>query len=109
MASKAISTIGKYAAKKIGNKTFDKAIQKISEPYKRLKRKAFGIKPLNVGERETIKYLVDMIPENDIETIYRVLVRFVPETEPLPDEIEAILEAKTDTSPTVSHDEINWD
>ena len=31
MASKAISTIGKYAAKKIGNKTFDKAIQKISE------------------------------------------------------------------------------
>lgn len=59
--------------------------------------------------RETIKYLVDMIPENDIETIYRVLVRFVPETEPLPDEIEAILEAKTDTSPTISHDEINWD
>ena len=55
--------------------------------------------------RETIKYLVDMIPENDIETIYRVLVRFVPETEPLPDE----LEAKTDTSPTISHDEINWD
>lgn len=39
MASKAISTIGKYAAKKIGNKTFDKAIQKISEPYERLKRK----------------------------------------------------------------------
>ena len=57
MASKAISTIGKYAAKKIGNKTFDKAIQKISEPYERLKRKAFGIKALNVGERETIKCL----------------------------------------------------
>lgn len=57
MASKATSTIGKYVAKKIGNKTFDKAIQKISEPYERLKRKAFGIKPLNVGERETIKCL----------------------------------------------------
>ncbi len=28
MASKATSTIGKYVAKKIGNKTFDKAIQK---------------------------------------------------------------------------------
>ena len=49
MASKAISTIGKYAAKKIGNKTFDKAIQKISEPYERLKRKAFGIKPPKFG------------------------------------------------------------
>lgn len=59
--------------------------------------------------RETIKCLIDMIPENDIETIYRVLVRFVPETEPLPDEIEAILEAKTDTSPAISHNEINWD
>ncbi len=34
MASKAISTIGKYAAKKIGNKTFDKAIQKISDTEK---------------------------------------------------------------------------
>ena len=56
MASKAISTIGKYAAKKIGNKTFDKAIQKISEPYKRLKRKAFGIKPLNVGDYDPIIY-----------------------------------------------------
>ena len=57
MASKAISTIGKYAAKKIGNKTIDKAVQKISEPYERLKREAFGIKPLNVGERETMKCL----------------------------------------------------
>ena len=28
---------------------------------------------------------------------------------PLPDEIEAILEAKADTSPTISHNEINWD
>ena len=28
--------------------------------------------------RETIKYLIDMIPEKDIDTIYRVLVRFVP-------------------------------
>ena len=59
--------------------------------------------------RETIKYLIDMIPEKDIDTIYRVLVRFVPETKPLPDEIEAILEEKADTSPTISHNEINWD
>lgn len=59
--------------------------------------------------REKIKYLVDMIPEKDIDTIYRVLVRFVPETEPLPDEIEAIAEAKADTSQTIYHDSINWD
>ena len=59
--------------------------------------------------RETLKNLVDMIPEKDIETIYRVLVRFVPEDEPTEDEIRAIEEAKADTSGLVSHDEINWD
>lgn len=59
--------------------------------------------------RETIKCLVDMIPEKDIDTIYKVLVRFVPEDAPTPDEIQAIAEAKADTSPTVSHDAINWD
>ncbi len=58
--------------------------------------------------REAIKNLVDMIPEKDIDTIYKVLIRFVPEDEPLPDELEAIREAKADTSPTISHDAINW-
>ena len=53
--------------------------------------------------REAIKNLVDMIPEKDIDTIYKVLIRFVPEDEPLPDELEAIREAKADTSPTISH------
>lgn len=57
MASKAISKIGRYATKKVGNKTIDKAIQKISKPYERLKREVFGIKTLNVGEKETIKCL----------------------------------------------------
>lgn len=59
--------------------------------------------------RETIKYLIDMIPEKDIETIYRVLIRFVPETEPTTDEIQSIAEAKADKSPTISHDDIDWD
>lgn len=59
--------------------------------------------------KETIKYLVDMIPEKDIETVYKILIRFVPEDKPTPDEIRAITEAKADTSPTVSHSDINWD
>ena len=59
--------------------------------------------------RETIKYLVDMIPEQDIETIYRVLIRFVPEDKPTPDELQAIVEAKADNSPTIPHEAINWD
>ena len=59
--------------------------------------------------RETVKYLVDMIPEQDIKTIYKVLIRFVPEDEPTPDELRAIAEAKANTSPTVPHEAINWD
>ena len=59
--------------------------------------------------RETIKNLVDMIPEKDIDTIYKVLIGFIPEDDPLPDELEAIREAKADTSPTVPHNSINWD
>lgn len=59
--------------------------------------------------RETIKYLVDLIPEKDIETIYKVLIRFVPEDEPTEDELQAIAEAKDDKSPTTPHEAINWD
>ena len=59
--------------------------------------------------RETIKYLIDLIPEKDIETIYKVLVRFVPEDEPTEDELQAIAEAKADKSTTIPHEAINWD
>lgn len=50
-----------------------------------------------------------MIPEKDIDTIYKVLVRFVPEDEPTPDELQAIAEAKADTSPTMPHEAVDWD
>ena len=58
--------------------------------------------------REAVKNLIDMIPEEDIEIIYKVLIRFIPEDEPLPDELEAIAEAKADTSETIPHEAINW-
>lgn len=58
--------------------------------------------------REAVKNLIDMIPDEDIEIIYRVLVRFIPEDKPLPDELEAIAEAKADTSGTIPHEAINW-
>lgn len=58
--------------------------------------------------RETLKTLIDMIDDNDIETIFQVLIRFVPEDEATPDELAAIMEAKSDDE-TVSHEAINWD
>ena len=59
--------------------------------------------------KEMIKSLIDLVPEADIETIYRVVIKFIPEDKPEPDELEAIAEAKADKSPTVPHEAINWD
>ena len=62
-------------------------------------------------KKEILKSLIDMIDENDTETIFRVLIRFVPEDTPLPDEIEAIARANQNiqNNGTVSHEDINWD
>ena len=61
--------------------------------------------------RELLKGLIDLIDESDTETIFRILVRFVPEEKVLPDEIEAIKRANESIEQhgTVSHDSINWD
>ena len=59
--------------------------------------------------KEMVKNLIDLIPESDIDTIYKVIVKFIPEDEPTPDELQALLEAKADISPTIPHDAINWD
>ena len=62
-------------------------------------------------KKEILKSLIDMIDENDTETIFRVLIRFVPEDAPLPDEIEAILKANEsiEVDGTISHEDVNWE
>lgn len=37
-----------------------------------------------------LKGLIELVSEEDIETLYNVVVKFIPENVPLPDEIEAI-------------------
>ena len=32
--------------------------------------------------KEMVKNLIDVIPEQDIETIYKVIIKFIPEAEP---------------------------
>ena len=48
---------------------------------------------------------------NDEETIFKLLIRFIPEDKAFPDEIEAIKRANESIEKfgTISHDEINWD
>lgn len=59
--------------------------------------------------KEMLKGLIELVPEKDIETLYKVVLKFIPEKPPEDDELEAIAEAKADTSPTIPHSEINWD
>lgn len=61
--------------------------------------------------KETLKNLIELVPENDIEVLYRVIVKFIPEEPPLPDEIEAIIEGRRDRTEhgTVPHEAIDWD
>ena len=68
-------------------------------------------KCVNIIKKEILKNLIDLIDEQDTETIFRVLIRFVPEDTPLPDEIEAITKANKslNTHEAVSHEDVNWD
>ena len=61
--------------------------------------------------KEALKKLIDVIDESDLDTIFQVLIRFVPEDEPLPNETEAIAAANKSIAEagTVSHASINWD
>ena len=61
--------------------------------------------------KEMLKGLIELVPEEDIETIYKVIIKFIPEDKPLLDEIEAIERANKSIAEnrTISHNAINWD
>ncbi len=61
--------------------------------------------------KEMLKGLIELVSEEDIETLYNVVVKFIPENVPLPDEIEAIERADKSIAKngTVPHDTIDWD
>jgi hypothetical protein len=61
--------------------------------------------------KEMLKGLIELVPEEDIETIYKFVVKFIPEEEPFPDEVEAIARANKSIAEngTIPHDAINWD
>lgn len=61
--------------------------------------------------KEALKELINLVPDNDIEILYKVVLKFIPEEKPDADEIRAIIEGRKDRleNGTVPHDEINWD
>lgn len=60
--------------------------------------------------RELLHGLIDMIPESDSETIYNVLLKFVPTDIPENDELKAIAMANASIAKegTKSMDSIDW-
>jgi len=61
--------------------------------------------------KEMLKGLIDLIDNtDDMETIFRILVRFVPEDKPLPDEVCAIIRANKsiEEQGVVSYDSVDW-
>lgn len=61
--------------------------------------------------KEMLKGLIELVSEEDIETLYNVVVKFIPENVPLPDEIVAIERADKSIAKngTVPHDAVDWD
>ncbi|MCM1057000.1 MAG: hypothetical protein NC517_05260 [Firmicutes bacterium] len=58
--------------------------------------------------RETLRGLVEMVNEKEIDTVCRILLKFVEEDAALPDEVEAIQEARQEIErgELYSHEEV---
>ncbi|MDO5398865.1 MAG: hypothetical protein Q4G33_13145 [bacterium] len=54
--------------------------------------------------------LIDLLNESDTDVIYKILIKFIPETEPLPDEIKAIERAEKEIAngDVSDFDSIDW-
>ena len=61
--------------------------------------------------KETLKNLIELVPEKDIETLYRVIIKFIPEVLPEPGELEALEEGRKDRleNGTTPHEAVNWE
>ena len=46
--------------------------------------------------RQHLHALVDIVEESGLSTLYNVMIRFVPEDDAAPDEIEAIAQARAE-------------
>jgi len=61
--------------------------------------------------KETLKAMIELVPEKEFDTLFKVIVKFIPEVEPEPDEIQAIVDGRKDIEEngTISHEDIDWD
>jgi hypothetical protein len=60
--------------------------------------------------RQQLRDIIEVVDSTEIGVLYQLLVKFIPETMPMSDEIEAIRLGRDEIrrGETVSHDEIDW-
>ena len=60
--------------------------------------------------RQHLHALVDMVEESGLDTLYNVMIRFIPEDEATPDEIEAIEQSRIEyeRGDVVRMEDIDW-
>lgn len=58
--------------------------------------------------RDTLHNLVEIVDEREIETVYRILLKFIAEDAAAPDEVKAIQSARQDIAngDLYTHDEV---
>ena len=63
-----------------------------------------------VKDRTVLYSLIDRVNPKEIDIIYHLLVKFIPETEALPDEVEAIKETDEEIAngAYVSFEDFDW-
>lgn len=64
-----------------------------------------------INTRQRLHTLVDLVDEKGLGTLYDVMIRFIPEDEPLPDEIASHTAAAEEIrrGELLMDDEIDWD
>ena len=58
--------------------------------------------------RNALRNLIDLVDERELDTVYKILVRFIREDAILPDEAESLAAARQDKmrGDVLSHDEV---
>lgn len=60
--------------------------------------------------KQALYNLIDKIPDNQVDMIYKIILPYIEEVNPLPDEIAAIKTAEKEIldNDLVSHEQVNW-
>ena len=63
-----------------------------------------------VATRQRLREIIDVVDVNELDILYHVLIKFIPQSMPMTDEVDAIRLGREEIrrGETVTHDEIDW-